>query len=428
MKTKNKNDSMVSEKGQAVILVALSIVGLIGAAALAIDGGRAYIEKSRVQSAADAAALSGALARVEQQDWRGYALASALSYGYDNNGDTNVVELNTPPVSGPNKNNPEYIQVIVTSRINTFFGGIIGISQITVSSQAVSQTKPAEFGQMFDGYALVSLAPTSRCEEGKPRSFWIHGEATVSLKGGGVFVNSDNPTCAFIEQGSGSVRIIDDSPFSIVGGASIQKPQLLTPYPPQTGAIPMGYPPPFQMPKVGCGSTIAEVSGGIFDEDGVLTDAILSPGNWDGDFPPEGVTYLESGIYCIGGNVLVEEGSLIGSDVVLVIEQGSLRFGGGANIHLSAPKSGTLAGLLIYMPQDNRNRLTLNGNDDSVYKGTILAPGADLHLNGLGSNEGFHSQIIGYYVEVDGQDNIQITYRDDQNFDTFKMPEILLSD
>ncbi len=428
MKTKIKNKSMVSEKGQAVILIALSIVGLIGAAALAIDGGRAYIEKSRVQSAADAAALSGALARVEQQDWRGYALASALSYGYDNNGETNIVELNTPPVSGPNKNNPEYIQVIVTSRINTFFGGIIGISQITVSSQAVSQTKPAEFGQMFDGYALVSLAPTSKCEEGKQRSFWIHGEATISLKGGGVFVNSDNPNCAFIEQGSGSVRIIDDSPFSIVGGASIQKPQLLTPYPPQTGAVPIGYPPPFQMPQVGCGDKIAEISGGTLDINGVLTDATLSPGNWDEDFPPEGVTYLDSGVYCIGGDVLVEERSLIGSGVVLVIKNGSLRFAGSALIQLSAPKSGPLAGLLLYMPQQNRNRLTLNGSEDSSYQGTILAPGADLHLNGPGSREGFHSQIIGYYVEVDGQDNIQIIYRDDQNFDTFKMPEVLLSD
>lgn len=427
MKKNISHPLSVSERGQAIIVIVFSIVGLIAAAALAIDGGRAYIERGKVQSAADAAALSGALARIEQKDWREYALASALANGYDNNGETNIIELNTPPISGVNVNNPEFIQVIITSKISTFFGGVIGISQITVSSQAVSQTKPAEFGQMFDGYALISLAPTSKCEDEKKRSFWIHGEATISLTGGGVFVNSNNPDCAFIQQGSGSVRIIDDSPISIVGGAQIQKPQLLTPFPPQTGSSPIGYPPPFRMPQIGCGAKVAEVSGGIPGPDGKIINATLSSGSWSEDFPPEGVTYLESGVYCIGGNVVVES-TLIGTGVVLFVEEGSVSFSGRAEVQLSAPKSGQLAGLLIYMPQDNRSRLTLNGNIDSNYKGTILAPGADLHLNGLDSKEGYHSQIIGYYVNVDGQDNIQIVYRDDQNFDAFKMPEVLLSD
>jgi hypothetical protein len=423
----NMYKSGVSEQGQAIIIIVFAIIGLLGAAALAIDGGRAYVERGRVQSAADAAALSGALARVEQKEWREYALAGALANGYDNNGETNTVELNTPPLSGPNAKNPEFIEVIVTSRIPTFFGGIIGIPDIIVSSRAVSQTKPAVFGQMFDGYAVVSLAPTSSCADENKRSFWIHGEATISLEGGGVFVNSSNADCALIQQGSGSIRIIDDSPLSIVGGASIQKPQLLSPYPPKTGAVPFSYPPPFQMPKAGCGSKIAEIYGGEFDVDGKLINAKLSPGNWDEDFPPEGVTSLESGVYCIGGNVLVET-ALSGQGVVLIIEHGSARFSSSAEIHLSAPKSGQLAGLLIYMPQTNRNRLALNGNINSAYNGTILAPGADIHLNGLNSRVGYHSQIVGYYVKVDGQDNIQIIYRDEQNFDAYKMPEVLLSD
>ncbi len=38
----------------------------------------------------------------------------------------------------------------------------------------------------------------------------------------------------------------------------------------------------------------------------------------------------------------------------------------------------------------------------------------------------YHSQIIGYYVEVDGNDNIYIKYKDEQNYDALKMPEVLL--
>jgi len=294
---------------------------------------------------------------------------------------------------------------------------VLGIRELTIRAEAISQSKPAVFGEMFDGYALVSLAPHSQCDVHK--SFWIHSEATVSLEGGGVFVNSDNPSCAFISFGSGSVRILDDSPFTIVGGASIQKPQLITPYPPQTGGIPISYPPAFQMPKIGCGSNIAAV-----DE----YTMIMSPGNWDDDFPPEGVHELDAGIYCIRGDVVIGGGQrLIGNGVVLVIEQGSVRFSGDAEIQLSAPKRGPARGLLIYMPLDNHGILALNGNADSGFTGTILAPSADIRINGMESRSGFHSQIIGYYIEVDGRDDVRITYEDDENYDSYKMPEVLLS-
>lgn len=408
----------IAERGQAIILIVFSIIGLVGMSALAIDGGNAYLERRKTQNAADSAALSGAIARIEGGDWRATALASAATNGFDNDGVTNTVELNTPPIGGPYADNPEYIQVIVTSHLETFFGPVIGVPQITVSTQAISQTKPAIYGQMFDGYALVSLAPHSKCDV--KRGFFIHGEATLALQGGGLFVNSDNPTCAYIQMGSGGVRIEDESPFSIVGGASIQKPILHTPFPPQTGAIPMAYPPAIRMPRVGCGSRIAQVIG----EDG----SSMTSGNWDDDFPPEGVTHLESGVYCIGGDVLVgDDGQLKGDHVTLIVEHGSLQFKSGAKIKLNAPMNGENAGLLIYMPLDNHKRVVLNGDYESTYKGTIFAPSAEIHLNGIESPLGYHSQIIGYYIEVDGNDIINIKYLDEQNYDAYRMPEVLLS-
>ncbi len=409
--------SGTTERGQAIIVIIFAVIGLFGMSALAIDGGNAYQDQHRAQTAADAAALTGAISRIEGADWRAAALEIAKSNGYDNNGITNTVELNTPPLSGVYKGNPEYIQVIVTSHLRTFFGPVIGLREITVVAQAVSQSKPAVYGQMFDGYAVVSLAPHTRCDTNR-KAFWIHSEATLSLEGGGLFVNSDNPQCAFVSYGSGSIRINDNSPFSIAGGASIQKPHLITPFPPQVGAAPIPYPPAFQMPKIGCGSRMAEVIEGT---------NTMTAGNWDDDFPPEGVANLESGIYCIQGDVLVSGQRLTGTGVVLYVQDGQVRFTGSSEIQLSAPKSGPLAGLLIYMPIDNRNRLALNGNSDSEFRGTILAPGADIRINGNQSSYGFHSQIIGYYIEVDGTDNVIIKYLDEQNYDAFKMPEVILS-
>ena len=408
-----------SEQGQAMILIVFSIIGIIGMSALAIDGGNAYVDSRKAETAASAAALAAATTRIEGGDWRAAALATARDNGYDNNGVSNTVELNTPPIGEDYGGNPEYIEVIITSHLKTYFGSVIGVPEITNRVAVVSQSKPAILGELFDGYALVSLAPKSRCND--HRSFWIHSEATINLEGGGLFVNSNNPECAFISFGSGSVRVRGTSPISVVGGAQVQKPQLITPFPMQTGVTPISYPPAIQMPKVGCGSKMAEV-----DE---LNGKITS-GNWDEDiFPPEGVTFLGSGVYCIGGDFIVESGQILhGNNVVLVVD-GDIRFNGNAEIHLSSPKSGDHAGLLIYMPIDNHGILALNGTSESRFQGTIFAPGADVRINGLDSGGGaaYHSQIIGYYIEVDGTDNIYIKYKDEQNYDALKMPEVILT-
>lgn len=409
-----------SEKGQAIIIIIFAIVGLIGMSALAIDGTNAYADSRRAETAASAAALTAALTRIEGGDWRAAALSTAAANGYNNDGETNMVELNTPPLSGPYVGNAEYIEVIITSRLQTYFANVIGIPFITNVASAVSQSKPAVLGEMFPGYALVSLAPRSNCDTKK--SFWIHSEATINLEGGGLFVNSNNSNCAFMSFGSGSVRVRDDSSrITVVGGADIQKPQLITPFPIQTNAPYIPYPPPYRMPQVGCGDTIAEVN----ELDGTMT-----AGNWDEDiFPPEGVTQLKGGVYCISGDFILEGGQeLSGSSVLILVEDGSVHINGNARVNLSALKGGPNEGLLIYMPIDNKNILAINGSNDSRYQGTIFAPGASIRINGLDSGDGaaYHSQIIGYYIEIDGTDNIYIKYKDEQNYDTFSMPEVVL--
>jgi len=407
------------ERGQAIIVIVLSIIGIVGISSLAIDGGNALIDRRKTETAASAAALAGAVTRVKGGDWRAAALAAARMNGYDNNGVTNTVELNTPPLNGPYVGNSEYIEVIVTSHLQTYFGPVIGIPQITSVANVVSRTKPAKYGQMFDGYALVSLAPHSTCDT--KRSFWIHTEATINLTGGGIFVNSDNPDCAFMQLGSGSIRVQDTSPITVVGGADIQKTELISPVAVQTGAVPISYPPAFQMPKVGCGSNIATVD---------LVTGSMTPGNWEepGDFPPEGVNNLDGGVYCISGDVVIGGGTrLTGNGVLLIVEQGEVRISSDAEVQLTAPTNGNGADLLIYMPLDNHSRIAINGNANSSFRGTILAPSADIRLNGPDSKYGLHSQIIGYYIEVDGQNKIVIKYKDEDNYDAFNMPEVILS-
>jgi Flp pilus assembly protein TadG len=404
-----------SERGQSLILIVFTIIGLIGVIALAVDGGNVYLEQRRVQNAADSTALGGALARIKGQSWVQKTFSIAQAGGFDNDGITNSVQVFSPPITGAYVGDVEYIQVRITSRVATYFAGVVGFQQITVSGEAIARTKRSEITEILNGNAVISLAPTSDCND--KRSFWVLGESTLDIVGGGIFVNSNHPTCALYTNGNGSIRI-EDGDISVVGGAYIQKPQLITPYPPKTNSAAIPYPPPFFMPEFGCGSKMAEVS-----EDGLT----MSPGNYDEDvFPPEGVQFLESGVYCINGDFLIGGNSLEGSGVVFKMESGKLKWSGNAYIDLSAPMSGDLAGLLIYAPMENENRMVFTSNDQSALRGTILMPGAEIHLNGGNSQIGYHSQIIGYRIVSNGQSNIVIKYEDEHNFDTYSMPEIQL--
>jgi len=404
-----------TERGQALIIIVFAIVGLIGITALAVDGGNAYLDRREAQNAADTAALAGAFTRIRGgQNWVAKTLEMAAENGYPNDGVRSTVEVLSPPMSGPFAGNIEYIQVVITSYVPTYFAGVVGRDTIINRVEAVSRTKSSELTEILKGQALISLAPTSNCQN--EVAFWVHGEATLNLTGGGVFVNSNNPDCALLEQGSGSLIVNGGHPINIVGGASIQKPHLVVPYPPDTGAAPVTYPPPFLPPEVKCGKA-AEIS---------KNGDTLSPGYWDGDFPPEGVENLKSGNYCVD-DFIMSSGSLSGNRVTIKVD-GEVRWSGSANIDLTAPEKGDLAGLLIYLPIENRNKVALNGGPGSRIRGTILAPGAKVIINGIDTSHGYHSQIIAYTIDAKGDQLVNIVYNDSENFDAFTFPEVQLSE
>ncbi len=402
------------ERGQALIVIALAFVGIIGIAGLVIDGGNAFQDRQKAQNAADAAALASAHARVTGGNVVDAAMASAAKNGYNNDGVQNIISLYTPPKDGPHAGDLEYIQVIIRSTVTTYFMRVIGTSEIVNEVQAVARTIAPTIGPILHGHAVISLAPESNCFKRSP--FWVHGEATLDISGGGVFVNAEGD-CALVQQGNGSIRIAGDYGINVVGATNVQKQRLFTPEIP-TEAQPVPYPPPFFMPDVkGCGGD-AEVS-----EDGIT----MSAGKWGDEFPPPGVTQLESGVYCLNNGMHIT-GHLEGHNVLFFVRKGEVRFSSGADILLDAPNTGANAGLLIYLPMENRSKVVLNGGPGSNIQGTILAPASPVLIKGLDSKTGFHSQIIGYTIEADGTSNVVIKFIPEQNYQTLTMPEIQLAE
>lgn len=391
------------EQGQTMILAVLAILGLVGLTAISVDGGMAYIDRRNSQNAADAAALAAALAKIRNEDWDTAALARAATNGYENNGSSNTVELYNPPISGPYSGNSEYIQVLITSHVQTWFAPVIGITQVTNKVEAVARAKPGSHEAMFSGNAIVSLA-TEECN-----AFWAHGNQELRAIGGGIYVNSDCHHSAFHQVGhSGHVRAPS---IMVVGGASFIHGNV-TPVP-TIDAEPL---PNLIYPNPTC------------SKDAIKTDNTLSPGTVHGSFPPNGVTNLSSGIFCITGDFdLHGNGDLTGSEVVLVLTSGGITLNGNSHVDLSAPTSGPFPGLLIYLPPDNSSTVTINGTNDSTFTGSILAPSAPIRLLGTGAVDGFNSQVIGYTVEWGGTSDGIVRYNDSLNFDSATFPSVGLA-
>ncbi len=404
-------------RGQALIIIVFIIIALVGVTGLAVDGGNAYVDRRKAQTAADSAALAGALARLQGAAWIDRMYQVAAENGYDNNGTSNSIQIYSPPISGTYQGDIEYIQIRITSHLRTYFAPVLGIQTTTNTVEAVARSKPSVLAPMFNGNAVVSLAPSSDCLIN--RSFYVTAEATLDISGGGIFVNSNNPTCALIQQAEGSLRLDGYNQIHVVGGYDVAKPKLLTPFPPVKGDV-MPYPPPIFMPKVGCGQKEATVS-----EDGQS----ISSGNWGADpFPPPGVTHLESGNYCLEGDFIMNDNSsLEGGNVLIYMRKGQLRLKGSNVVNLSGRAAGEWKGLLIYQPIENKNPMILNAEAGSGLKGTILAPGSDTRIKGNDSKFGFHSQIVGYTIYVDGDSNVVINYIDDQNYWALTMPVVQLA-
>jgi len=402
-------------RGQVLIVIMIALVGIIGIAGLAIDGGNTLLDRRSAQNAADSAALAGAIVRVNSpgEDWVGAVISSAAQNGYNNDGVTSIVEVYSPPKSGPYAKNVEYAQVIITSHVRMYFANVIGRSESINVVEAVIRTKAAELKPLLGGAALVSLAPTSECNRDK--AFWVYQEGTFDVSGGNVFINS-NSGCALIQEASGSIYMRYNDPITVVGGVMIHNYRRISPVL-QVGAAQLNYPPPFIMPDVNCNGQAS------IKEDGQT----MTPGSWSAKFPPVGVKHLEPGVYCLRhGFETNKETDLRGKDVVIKVVDGEVTITKNAKVRLSAPTTGKFTGLLFFVPMDNNKRLSFDLSAESEITGTILAPASNILFKGNDSRRGFHSQIIGYRIALSGDESVFIVYNPDENYHALTNSEIQL--
>jgi len=389
------------EHGQAVVVIILAVVAMIGFVALAVDGGRVFAEKRQAQNAADAAAFAAAMAAVEEKDPQTAALEQAALNDYETAGATRV-SVYHPPVEGPYTGDDQYYQVVIERNLGATFGRAIGMTEYTVRSVAVAHAQPIK--PVIEDNVIHALD-----DDGVGIEF--KGKVTVNVKGGNIYSNSgirQVGTSGNIGVEGGDILYSKPWVFEQSGNGTI------TPSP-KVAAGPLF---PSAVPEPDCGKTTYSPAGGNkaseFNPGRYTTELVIN--NKEVKLNP-GMYCLERG-FRINGNA-----NVTGKNVVFILLGGDFLTNGGANVRLTRPNdyvdpSGNQwGGMLVYAPPSNPDAvIELSGNMNGTYAGTVFAPLGWCRVGGNAQAMSVKSNIVCENILFHGNPVITINYKQPQNY------------
>ena len=131
-------------RGFVLVTMLLSIAVLVAFLGLAVDTAYMELVKTRMQTAADAAALGGAqeIKLNGATNVEASAQADAALNGFAHGVHGVVVMVHNPPSTGYSTGDSTGVEVVITRPVNTLFMGVTGSAAVTVSARAVARQGP----------------------------------------------------------------------------------------------------------------------------------------------------------------------------------------------------------------------------------------------------------------------------------------------
>jgi Putative Flp pilus-assembly TadE/G-like len=389
-----------AESGQAIVLVALVMVVLLGALGLGIDGGGLYFLWRDAQNASDAAVLAAAYARCTGGDWKFAALQAAAQNGFDNNGQSNQVAVFSPPTIGTAKGNPNYIQVDITAIKPSYFIHLVYKGPLQVTTRAVGFCIPPLDRSTVPAVFAASLTCSNA----------IHWTNSTSMIQGGMFSNSD----ILMSGGGNDNTVIGDSGAVKTVDYQDQNTTWYSGDPPAP-TTPTNNAQPKSDPL---NMLLADYApGGPSANKAPLYKAIFSaaddPDYKNGTWNPvngrsiEGLYYVQGDV-SIGTNVIVDgdrngDGKHLG---LTIVATGQISINTGSGMTLNYYSGGGGDGLIAFSGAGQGRSCGYNAIDISgsavAVKGVVYAPYGGVNFNL--SNLTMYGAIIGNTITMGGSD------------------------
>jgi len=300
-----------TQRGQAIVLVALMILVLFGFVGLAIDSGRAYLDRRHLQAAADAAALAAAYTYMNTSDYAQSEQMAAQTYASNEAlyGSTSCSGLGTL-TANCTFSDPwgQHLNIVVTNRAIAGVSFAVTVTHsmpvalmqvlgsgetITVSATATAVARRAG----TNGAAIQTLSP-SGCGGNGGQSLTFQGSSQTFVTGdiwsnGSIFDNS-----------AGAGGAVNGNVIDICG----TPPALNTPNPwTVTGTQANGWTmadPGYPLPTLNPTSRTWNSTNGSVEE----------PGSYAADPRPNGCYFLAGGVYDFQAGI-TENGGFLSNEL-----------------------------------------------------------------------------------------------------------------
>lgn len=385
-------------RGQVLVLFALSTFVLIGALALALDVGYLLSQRRQAQSAVDAAALAGAR-RLLSGSSAAVVTDDALDYVSANGISLSSADGATATVAVDGDSRTGSVTVDLDVPVTRFFVGALYLGDWKVSAHAEAQV----FDDVNGEYAIIAL---------EPPGIYVNGNMTIDVVGGSVMSNGDvdrsGGVNAFTVDGTidavGFVNPNDnwDAPGGFHGKWGATLDPMADAQPPNSAALP-------------------EIASDDLP-DCWSADCVLEPGYYQGlgKIRIKYTATLLPGIYYFSGTSLDLNNSdsrIEGENVLLYFDgpPGSTYFAPKTGaVYLTAPPSSPYPSgpdhVVIWIA--NCTEFDSQGNEEFYLEGIFYAPCSDVWMHGNPYGAAIDGQVIVGTLDIRGTSEFLARYHD----------------
>lgn len=359
-------------RGSILLLTAILLLVLLGVSGFALDAGNLTSYKHRMQSAADAAAVAGAREVKRKSSISNGDLLTFVQHDATNNGFTDgsngiSVTVNHGPATGTYAGDSKYVEVLISRAVPTYFMSLFGRTTVTVGARGVAGLSGGGNGCV---YSLSSIAG---------KGLETSGSGSITLTGCDVYVNAVSSTAFCVGSGwtftAQHIYVVGDdtctsgtvNPAATTGSASVTDPLA-----------------GIATPTVGSPCINANIPTGA--------TTTLSQGTYCGDLQVSGtgtVVNFNAGTYVItGGGLVVKSAATVNGTGVTFYTTGTKpsSFTNTTHINLSAPTTGTYAGILLFGIGDKPSNSNVFNSDDQQLNGIIYFPHQHIEWKGNGGS------------------------------------------
>jgi Putative Flp pilus-assembly TadE/G-like len=393
------------ERGATAVVTAFALLVLMGFAGLAIDVILWELDGRKIQTAADEAALAGAIALSANDNVTSAVDTVAASFGFVTGKNGTSISINQ------DYHNLKEVEVTISQLQPQYFTRMF-LPAPTVSKAAVAQPP----GRPSNGnMCVMALDQSGKLSVG---SVTLNGTTDVELNQCDLYNDSGASDSTDLE----GTTTLSARHIILSGGYYLGNNASMTPNPPTaTYAIPV--PDPYNNDRykaslptyAGCNQTNFTVSSGQTrsESGGVYCGGITVEGG--------GTLNLSPGTYIIdGGNFEIQgNGTVNGTGGVTIVltsstasNYGIVHLHGGSIVNLTAPTAGASAGIpgmAIWVDGNApNNNDTINGGASNVINGAIYMPSQVLYyaggaVNAVGTMPAtFCIQLVAFTITFDG--------------------------